>query len=156
VGDPPEPAPWGSECACQTFGSAKVESTGAANITIDAPNHLWAAFILDNQGSGQTAEEHCNADIDWPGAVVEPSDMEWKRNGVANHPSDAAAEGAGFNLRAVSAECSIVLYTDDPDDYVGLEEGLTAEDQKSEERGHLTLCNDCAAGSSCDELLTGA
>jgi len=147
---------WGSECACQTFGSAKVESTGASTITIDAPDHLWSTFSLDNQGSAQTADEHCNATINLEGAVIEDSDMEWKQNGEANHPSDAAPFGAGFSLRAVSAECSIVLYTDNPEDYVGLEKGLTAEDQDSEERGHLELCNDCAAGKTCDELLTGA
>jgi hypothetical protein len=149
-----EPAPWGSECLCKDFGSAKVESSGAANITIDAPDHLWSTFSLDNQASNQTADEHCDANIDWPGAEIEESDDAWKQNGEANHPSEAAATGAGFSLRAVAAECMFVLYTDNPEEYVG-ETGV-AEDQDGEDRGHLTLCNDCVAESTCEDLLTGS
>jgi hypothetical protein len=141
---------WGSQCACQTFGMAKVVASGAANITIDVPDPLWASFSLDNQGSNQTVNDHCYAEIDWDAANVEETDREWKKHGEANHPSDAAPPGAGFSLRAVAEDCSVVQHTDDPDGYVG--KG-NADEQDSEVRGDIMLCSGCLNGSTCEDLL---
>jgi len=141
---------WGSECACKTFGMAKVVATGAADITIDAPDPLWASFSLDNQGDNQTVEEHCDADVDWSDAEVEPTDREWKKHGEANHPSDAAPPGAGFSLRAVAEDCSVVQHTDDPEEFVGPN---NADEQASEQRGNIVLCAGCLGGDTCEDLL---
>ena len=51
------PAPWHTDCPCiqetrQAWGSVRVESRGgaAADITIDAPEHLWMNIIAENRG----------------------------------------------------------------------------------------------------------
>jgi hypothetical protein len=141
---------WASECACRTFGSAKITATGAANVTVDVPDPLWATFSLDNQGKSQTTTDHCDAEIDWDAADVEETDREWKKHGEANHPSEEAPFGGGFGLRAVSKDCSVVQHTDDPNDYVG---GGNADEQDSEIRGDIVLCSGCLAGSTCEDLL---
>jgi hypothetical protein len=153
--DTGEDAPWHDQCPCYAygFGAARVETAdnAAANITFDVPADLWAVYSLTNGGDNQSPE--CAASVDLPGADLdeEPQDRPWKASGSANRPS-AAPAGTGFIIGGTSEDCANVLFTEDPEDYAG--DGKS-EEQSSETRGNLTLCDGCARNKSCDELLSG-
>jgi hypothetical protein len=67
-----------------------------------------------------------------------------------NHPSDAAIRGAGFNVQATSKDCAPVTATEDPNDFVGQNNG---SDQTTVERGNIKVCSGCVRGQSCEALL---
>jgi hypothetical protein len=150
-----QPAPWAGDCPCMLlgYGRAVVRTVGksAADITFDVGSTLWASLSLENSGDNQTESgHHCNADVDWPRAQVTDYDP-WKLTGSANVP-DAAPAGGGFGITGEATACAAVSYTEDPDDFVGEGGG---DEQTSELRGNLKVCNDCLRGKSCDELLPG-
>lgn len=142
-------------CACAmegVYGVVKVESddSSSANITVDSPADLWAAITVENQGDNP---EDCTASIGVPNLVLDESvgnEFAWEAKGTANAPSDAVTPGAGYNIQVRSGQCNPVASTENPDDFVGVNNGM---DQKTEQRGNLTVCSDCLRGMSCDALV---
>jgi hypothetical protein len=129
-----EPAAWSPECPCQTYGSAKVEATSAANVTFDAPQDLWATFILSTVNFDQQPEgAECTAEVDWDAAEIELPDRPWEKVGQANRPSNAAPIGAGFSIRGIVGDC--------------------AAEEGGQTRGNLLLCAECLDTPTCDDLL---
>ncbi|RMG96847.1 MAG: hypothetical protein D6705_10180 [Deltaproteobacteria bacterium] len=149
-----QPAAWDPTCPCQAFGSMNLSTfdSGAANMTIDVPGDLWASMNLQNEDSPEAAAM-CTATIDPAlNPVIDSgtADVPYKARGEINHPSDAAIDGGGFNIQMSSAQCSLIAFTEDPDDYVGKDNGL---DQPTELRGNLEVCSGCIAGKTCADLL---
>jgi hypothetical protein len=149
-----EPAAWAADCPCpnQGFGRVGVESQykGAPNVTVDVPDGLWTSFLIENEGPNQTAEDHCDVQVDWDKAEEEDTGILWRKTGEANHPSDAAPAGAGFNVTMAAEECAPVRYTCEPEDFVGHN---NADDQPTYDGGTLVLCSGCLEGKTCEELL---
>jgi len=129
-------APDGQDCT--SFGSTKVESTGSASVVIDVAQDLWAEFCLNSDG---------DVDVDWPAAQIDPPDESCNVSGEANRPDDFVPGEEGPYAIGVSAGAvGIPEYTDGPDEYPG------SSDQP-EQGAAITLCAECVAPASCDELL---
>lgn len=153
------PAPWAPECDCIAvgggqFGLLDIENRAdeRSNVTIDVPAMLWTAITVENQDEGQDAAgEHCEASVTVPD--FEPAqtgnDFPWQARGSASFPGPPAILGAGFQVLASSSGCGEVVFTPDPESYVG--EGNEAA-QPSEERGNLQVCSGCIV-QTCDELV---
>ena len=152
--DNDNPAAWDPQCPCQSFGSLNLSTfdAGAANITADIPATLWASMNLKNDDSPEAAGD-CTATIDPAlNPEIDPTtaDVPYKTRGEINHPSDAAIQGGGFNIQMSSAQCAVIAYTEDPNDYVGKD---NSADQPEEVRGNLEVCSGCLSGMSCEDLL---
>lgn len=151
-------APWHPDCPCifdtmSAWGSVRVESrdAAAANITIDAPEHLWMNITARNDGPNQSAAtSHCNANIELADFIIEDKPFPWSVRGTTPPPSPSAS--GGYGTIAVSKDCSPVVYTPSPDDYVGRGNG---HEQEVEDRGDLRICTNCIRAQSCDQLTDG-
>jgi hypothetical protein len=149
---------WALECPClaqgHEFGAVRVRTSpaGAADVTVDLPEGLWAAINLANDGPAQDARDpntHCEAQALF--ADLQPSatdDFPWTVSGSIHVPSDAATIGAGFFVDAVSEQCGPLLATESPEQY-----DCVDEEQDSEVRGNLSACTGCLRARSCDALL---
>ncbi len=148
------PAAWAPECPCQAFGRFVVQgvAAGAAETIIDIPDTVWASMNLDNKAPALEAA-NCTAEIPIAGVVIDEAtaDKPHQSRGEINHPSDAAVNGGGFNIRAESEGCAPVRYTENPADYPGPE---NEDDQESENRGNATVCSNCIRGQTCEQLMT--
>lgn len=153
------PAPWAPECDCIAvgggeFGRLELSNTddAASNVEIDVPEGLWAAIRAESQAPDQDAAgERCEATVSVP--QFAPSDVgndfPWEALGSANYPGPPAIMGAGYSIVASSSACGPVLFTEQPEDYVGPD----GEDlQASEERGNLEVCTGCIT-QPCDDLV---
>jgi len=144
-----------ASCLCASegvYGVVKVESddSSSANITVDSPADLWAAITVENQGDNP---DDCTATIGVPNLVLDEAvgnEFPWEAKGTVNAPSDAVTPGAGYNIQVRSGQCNPVAFTDSPDDFVGVNNGMM---QDSEPRGNLTVCSDCLRGMTCDALI---
>ncbi len=148
------PAAWDPNCPCQSLGQAKVKSLDAeaANITIDIPGNLWSSMNLENADDPSNAAK-CTAEIDpslSPNLDDATADKPYQTRGEINHPSPAAIENGGYNIQAVSERCDSVFFTEDPDDYQGPD---ATEEQETELRGNIQVCNRCLAGKTCGDLM---
>ena len=155
---------WANECPCvaqvMEFGRVKVDThdSAAADMTVDLPSTLWASITAKNEQIGQDSsdpDKHCEVTIDpsLPNFEIidgPGNDFPWERRGQINYPGLPAVAGAGYSVQATSKNCEPVPSTEDPNDYVGAENG---SDQESTERGNITICSGCLAASSCDQLL---
>ena len=150
-----ENAAWSTDCQCAmngVYGVVKVETddSSSANITVDSPADLWAAITVENQGD---MPDMCTGRIDVPGIVLDETvgnEFPWEAKGTVNTPSDAVTPGAGYNIQVRSGQCNPVAFTENPDDFVGVNNGGM---QDTEPRGDLTVCADCLRGMTCDQLL---
>jgi hypothetical protein len=127
---------------CPDFGATEVESTGAADVNIDVAQDLWATYCLNTDGE---------ITVDWPGAdLLAPTDA-CPVNGENNRPEEyTPGEEGPYRIRATTAEASGVLYTDNPEEYVGPGNG---DQQQSGSRGDIVLCAGCLGESACEEYL---
>ena len=160
---------WAQECPCINaigeFGQVKVDSidAAAADAVVDIPGNIWAAINLTNEASGQMRNPvqdapgaRCDAVVTVPGYEIDPqigddvSRDPWRNKGFLNHPSDAAITGAGFNVQLTSSDCAPVTQTEEPSDFVGVNNGSM---QHTTERGNLQVCTNCIRGQSCTQLI---
>jgi len=167
-----EAANWDPTCPCLAppsmipFGQVTIDSAGgqAANGVLDIPGggDFWATYNMRNDGQNAPGNDEpgalCEAVVEESVGTVrvdESIDLTQSPNtnqGSINFPGSPATEGAGFNVQMNSDQCSVVLATEDPDNFVGAGEGAT---QDSEERGNLTICSGCARSIGCGELVPG-
>lgn len=168
---------WSRDCECirqlGRFGTLQVESSdgNAASINVDMPQGLWSAVTMINEQSGQIpgTVPPCGEDTSEPGvrcdACIQVADFElapgngteesrdpWRHSGFVAIPSDVAQPGSGYNISGTSKQCSAVSFTPSPDAFVGVGNGAS---QPTEERGNLSVCNDCLRGQSCESLVAG-
>lgn len=153
------PAPWAPECDCIAVGGGEfgrlaisTRDGTAADMVVDLPTGLWASIKAENQGQRQEENgEHCNATVEVANFVPNDTgnDFPWQVFGNANYPGLPAIGGAGYSVLATSASCQPVAFTEHPADFAGTDRG---EDQESEERGNLRVCNDCIT-QTCDQLI---
>lgn len=153
------PAAWAQECDCIAVGGGefgRLEITSrdetAADITIDIPTGLWTTVKAENTGEGQQESgDHCDAVIEAADFVPADTgnDFSWQKFGSMNYPGMPAISGAGFSIVASSSSCEPVAHTEHPDDFVGTGKG---DEQASEERGNVRVCNDCIT-QSCNDLI---
>lgn len=153
--DEGNPAAWDPSCGCDTLGKLGINSTAAIEVVVDVPEALWANVNARNDDDLINAE-NCVSDLDGLAGAIDlmPSDQEWNQSRELNRPSDAAPEGSGYSVLVQSARCAPVFFTEDPDDYVGAD--AMVEDQESEPRGNIQVCNNCVRGTSCEDLLPGS
>jgi len=153
------PAPWAPECDCIAvgggeFGRLEIANAeeAASNVVVDMPAGLWAAIMAENQDFDQDpAGEHCEATVTVPGFELNDigNDSAWQAFGNANYPGEPAILGAGYSIVATSSVCGPVLYTEHPEEFVGV--GNEAM-QATGERGNLEVCTGCIT-QACDELV---
>lgn len=152
--DEGNPAPWDPACGCDTFGTLNVSTRGsaAADMEVDIPATLWSSLFGQNQDTARRTD--CTADADVANATdLVPPSGPWEFNKETNRPGDSAPEGAGYAVNLTAAACAPVSFTENPGDFIG--EDADPDDQESERRGNLTVCNDCNRASSCADLLPG-
>ncbi|MGH1342668.1 MAG: hypothetical protein ACRBN8_14000 [Nannocystales bacterium] len=165
-----EAAGWASDCPCLAadleFGQVKITSNDgqAADGIVDIPSasDFWVGYLLRNDGDNTPGNDEdgalCEARVDDSAGQVrlaEGIDLGQKPNenqGSINFPGDMATEGAGYNISMNSAECLVILATEDPNDFAGVGNGPT---QDRAERGNLTICSGCARAVGCDDLVPG-
>jgi hypothetical protein len=152
-------APWHPDCRCvaetnSAWGSVRVESAeaAAADITIDAPEHLWMNITARNDKSGlsQSDPDHCTAVVTMPTFVEEERPSPWSVRGTTSKPSSFAS--GGYGTTAISKDCSPIAFTTSPQDFVGHGNG---HEQTSENRGNVTICTNCIRGQRCEDLIDG-
>ena len=148
------PAPWDPTCGCINHGSLDIgnRDSSASNITVDVPTALWASIRAENTGEMQSsAGDHCEAVVELPNVEYDATgnDFPWQVSAASNYPGEPAVSGAGYFVKLESSECGPVAHTDSPDEFVGLGNG---DEQESEERGNIRICNGCIT-QSCDELI---
>jgi len=157
-------------CGCLindfSFSQVKVASNDAqsTDVFVDIPSggDFWVAHNLRNDGENEPGDETpgalCESVVDGSAGTVtlnEGIDLGTAPNvnqGMINYPGEPATPGAGFSIQASSDSCQVVSATEDPDNFVGL--GMGSE-QKSEERGNLTICAGCLRNSGCADLIPG-
>lgn len=166
--------PWGPDCPCvmanQPFGRVRVSTLddAAANVVVDVPQALWTNISLVNLGMSQERGTdpacvdmsppgtRCDACAPLAGYVLdsylgsEETRMPWINRGVAQSPGSVGNASGGFLVSLESSGCAPIAFTPDPNAFVGID---GPEEQASEERGNLTVCNDCLRLQTCDELL---
>jgi hypothetical protein len=153
-----EDAPWHPDCDCiqqtqSSWGSVKVESRdgAAADITIDTPAHLWMNITARNEGPHQVAgESHCRATVDLPD-FDGVYDFPWQATGNTPPPSSFAS--GGYGTIAISKDCSPVVYTASPEEFVG--HGMGNMQDVDPLRGDIVICSNCIRAQSCDQLIDG-
>ena len=136
------------------FGQLNVESRegAAANITIDAPQDLWMTIRARNDGENQASQgTHCKARVELDDFVVSEDPFPWHRSGETNKPSLSAV--GGYSTNAISSDCSPVVYTARPEDFVGAGNGHLQD--RDPLRGEVRLCSGCIRAQSCDQLIDG-
>ena len=148
------PAPWDPTCGCINHGSLDIgnRDSSASNITVDVPTALWASIRAENTGEMQSsAGDHCEAVVELPNVEYDATgnDFPWQVSAASNYPGEPAVSGAGYFVKLESSECGPVAHTDSPDEFVGLGNG---DEQESEERGNIRICNGCIT-QSCDALI---
>lgn len=132
---------WAKECPCgggDLFGSLRIEAPQpwAANITVDIPADVWLNATLQN--TSMSKPHPCKPEIECPDGkcVLDPTD-EYAPTAEFNYPSEAAPQGAGYNLTVVSGGCTEIPYVDTPDQW-------SADGEPPQElRGNLKVCTGC-------------
>lgn len=149
-------AAWATDlCGCAMtgeYGVVKVESEDSAStdINIDVPAGLWAAVTVENLGE---TPDDCSGRIDIPGLILDESvgnEGDWEAKGTANLPSEEVTPGAGYNIQARSGQCGPVQATENPEDFVGVNNGA---DQETTDRGNIVVANDHLRGMGCEALI---
>ncbi|MEM6992031.1 MAG: hypothetical protein AAF721_16090 [Myxococcota bacterium] len=144
----------GTSCPCSMtgeYGVVKVESDASAStdITVDLPAGLWSSITVENLGD---TPDDCTGQISVPGLIQADlgNEFPWEAKGSVSLPSDAIVPGVGgYNIQARSGQCGPVAFTEDPSDFVGVNNGSM---QDNELRGNVEVCTDCIRASSCDDL----
>ncbi len=161
-----DPAPCGCLAQGYSFSQVKVTSNGgqSADAIVDVPGtgDFWVGYNLRNDGNNTPGNNDpgglCEAIVDGSAGDVRLSDntdltqAPNSNQGSINFPGEPATEGAGFNIQMTSDQCSDILATENPEDFVGVGNGPT---QESAERGNLTICSGCARTTGCAGLVPG-
>jgi hypothetical protein len=155
--DDEQDAPWHPDCPCivetnSSWGSVRVESAeaAAADMTIDAPEHLWMNITARNESSNQSQSDHCPAVVTMPTFVEDERPFAWSVRGTTSKPSSFAS--GGYGTTAISKDCSPIAFTTAPQEFVGSGNG---HEQMSEQRGNVTICTNCIRGQRCEDLIDG-